>query len=123
MLNRYYEQELGHLRELAAEFSKAYPALAPMLAGPSSDPDVERLLEGVAFLTGLVRSRVDDDFPEFMQALGNLIFPHHLRSPSLPMIVFEPKVLNEPAWLKPASVPVPVDGTLQDLPVEVHPQA
>jgi type VI secretion system protein ImpG len=129
MLNRYYEQELGHLRELAAEFSKAYPALAPMLAGPSSDPDVERLLEGVAFLTGLVRSRVDDDFPEFMQALGNLIFPHYLRPvPACTMIVFEPKgKLNEPALVKAGVeiASVPVDGTPCTFrtcySVEVHP--
>ena len=64
MFNKYYQEELQNLRELAVEFSKVHPALAPMLSGPSTDPDVERLLEGVAFLTGLLRGKLDDDFPE-----------------------------------------------------------
>ncbi len=55
MFNRYYQQELSYLKELAVEFSKAHPALAPMLSGQSQDPDVERLLEGVAFSAGLLR--------------------------------------------------------------------
>jgi len=55
VFNRYFQQELQNLRELATEFSKVHPAAAPMLSNQSADPDVERLLEGVAFLTGLLR--------------------------------------------------------------------
>ena len=74
MLNRYYEQELNHLRQLAGEFSRRNPALAPLLGSASAvDSDVERLLEGVAFLTGLVRQRLDDDFPEFTQGMAQLL--------------------------------------------------
>ena len=47
MFNKYFQQELDNLRDLGAEFSKAHPAVAPMLSGRSSDPDVDRLLEGV----------------------------------------------------------------------------
>lgn len=36
--NRYYEDELVRLRELAAEFARAHPLLAPMLGAPSGDP-------------------------------------------------------------------------------------
>src|SRR3546814_21037698 len=51
MLNRYYEQELGYLRTLAAAFAASNPALAPLLgAGSASDRDVERLRGGVAFM-------------------------------------------------------------------------
>ena len=64
MFNRHYQQELQNLKELAVEFSKAHPALAPMLSGQTPDPDVERLLEGVAFLTGLLRQKLEDEFPE-----------------------------------------------------------
>src|SRR5690606_41659005 len=63
----------------ALPISRAYPALAPRLTGPSPDPDVERVLEGVAFLTGRIRQKIDDDFPEFIQGLTQLIFPHYLR--------------------------------------------
>ena len=115
MINRFYQQELSYLRELAVEFSQAHPALAPMLSGPSQDPDVERLLEGSAFLTGMVRQKLDDEFPEVVHGLMRLIFPHYLRPlPSSAIVVFTPKaglreVLTIPAGTSLASVPV--DGT------------
>ena len=79
-MNRdYYQRELNALRELAKEFAVAHPALASRLSGTSPDPDVERILEGVAFLTGSVREKLDDDFPELAQTLTQLIYPHYLR--------------------------------------------
>ncbi|MGH7298137.1 MAG: type VI secretion system baseplate subunit TssF, partial [Polyangiaceae bacterium] len=54
MFNKYFQDELAYLRELGREFSQAYPTLAPLLADRGVDPDVERLLEGVAFLTGRI---------------------------------------------------------------------
>lgn len=115
MLDRYYEQELRHLRDLSVQFSKENPALAPMLSGPSSDPDVERLLEGVAFLVGMARHKLADGFPEFIQELARLLFPQYLRPiPCTSIIVFAPAgKLNEPAHV-PAGVEVnsaPVEGT------------
>jgi len=95
MFNRYFQQELSSLRELAVEFSKAHPALAPMLEGPTTDPDVERLLEGVAFLTGLVREKIDDEFPEVIQGLMQMAFPHYLKPvPATTIIAFTPKPMR-----------------------------
>jgi type VI secretion system protein ImpG len=129
MINQYYQQELSHLRDLAVEFSKAHPALAPMLSGATQDPDVERLLEGTAFLTGLLRQKLDDEFPEVVHGLMSLIFPHYLRPiPATTVVAFSPKPsLNE--MLKvPAGVvldSVPVEGTKCSFrtcyEVEVHP--
>ncbi|MDR5837102.1 type VI secretion system baseplate subunit TssF [Caballeronia sp. LZ034LL] len=115
MLNRYYEDELAKLKTLAVEFAEANPALAPMLAGRSTDPDVERLLEGVAFLTGLARQKLDDEFPEFIQELSTLLFPHYLRPvPATTLVLFEPRgALTETARVT-AGVELasaPVDGT------------
>jgi len=115
MFNRYYEDELNKLKGLAVEFAQNNPALAPMLSGASADPDVERLLEGVAFLTGLTRQKLDDEFPEFVQELANLLFPHYLRPvPASTLINFAPKgavseTVHIPAGTELASVPV--DGT------------
>lgn len=115
MLNRHYETELSRLKELAAEFAGANPALAPMLAGPSADPDVERLLEGVAFLNGLTRHKIDDGFPEFVQALVGLLMPQYLRPvPATAMMRFEPRgpiggTARIPAGTELDSLPV--DGT------------
>lgn len=115
MINKYYQQELYHLRELAGEFSKAHPALAPLLGGQSPDPDVERLLEGSAFLTGMLREKLDDEFPEIVHGLMQMLFPHYLR-PILSATIMEflPKAglmetIRVPAGTELASVPV--DGT------------
>ena len=115
MFSRHYQQQLQNLKELAVEFSKAHPALAPMLSGQTPDPDVERLLEGVAFLTGMLREKLEDEFPEIVHGLLDLIFPHYLRpAPSTTMIAFEPKpnlreTLTIPAGVQIGSIPV--DGT------------
>lgn len=113
VLNRYYEQELNHLRVLAAEFAKRNPALAPLLGSASAvDSDVERLLEGVAFMTGLVQQRLDDDFPEFTQGMAQLLFPQFLRPmPCMTILrytlqVQEGKAVRVPAGTTYASVPV-----------------
>ncbi len=115
MFNKFYEQELQNLRQLAVEFSKAHPATAPMLSGPTADPDAERLLEGVAFLTGLLHQKTRDDFPEVIHALLNVIFPHYLRPiPSTSIVVFYPKDnLPETTAVKKGTslASVPVDGT------------
>ncbi|MCW5205190.1 type VI secretion system baseplate subunit TssF, partial [Desulfobulbus sp. N2] len=92
MLNKYYLQELAALRDLGAEFADNHPAIASMLSGSSADPDVERLLEGVAFLTALVREKLDDDFPEIVHGLISLIWPHYLRPvPASSIVAFKPK--------------------------------
>jgi type VI secretion system protein ImpG len=129
MFNRYFQEELAYLRELGADFSKTHPSLAPMLSGPSTDPDVERLLEGVAFLSGLLREKLDDEFPEIIHELMRLIWPHYLRPiPSATIVGFRPK----PALKNPATIPagthigsVPVEGTSclfkTCYDVEIHP--
>ncbi|MFT5220925.1 MAG: type VI secretion system protein ImpG [Planctomycetota bacterium] len=90
-MNRYYLSELDNLREIAQSFAQSNPTLAPQLGQPSSDPDVERILEGVAFLTAGIRQKIDDDFPEFSQGLLNQIFPHYLRPiPSTTIMAFQP---------------------------------
>jgi len=91
-MNKYYQNELEKLREQAVEFSQAHPTIAPQLAQGSTDPDVERILEGVAYLTAQIRQKIDDDFPEFSQGLLKQIFPHYLRPvPSATIIKFTPK--------------------------------
>lgn len=129
MITRHYQEELARLKELGAEFAAAHPALAPMLGGPSADPDVERLLEGVAFQTALLRRKLDDDFPEVVHDLMRLMAPHYLRPvPATTVVAFTPK----PSFVRSQTVPagaqlasVPVEGTrclfLTTSPVELHP--
>lgn len=91
MFSRYFQEELTYLRDVGREFSRAHPQLAPMLADTSADPSVERLLEGVAFLTARVREKLDDELPELIHSIAHLLFPHLLRPlPSACILVLEP---------------------------------
>ncbi len=89
----YYERELSYLRRTGAEFAKRYPRVASrLLLEPSKcdDPHVERLLEGFAFLAARVHLKIDDDFPDFGEALLNVIYPHYTRpTPSLSIVEFQ----------------------------------
>ncbi|WP_035245748.1 type VI secretion system baseplate subunit TssF [Desulfogranum mediterraneum] len=100
--SKYYEQELYNLRQLAREFAEVHPAIAPMLSGQAADPDVERLLEGTAFLSGLLRQKIDDHLPEVIHSLTNFIFPHFLKSiPAVSLVRFTPKKgLQEPLLIQ-----------------------
>src|SRR5262249_26244072 len=81
-------------RELGDEFAKAHPAAAHYLSATSADPDVERMLEGFAFLSARVRQKLDDEFPELAHSLIRLMWPHYLRPvPSMSILEFQP-VLN-----------------------------
>ncbi|MEX1367292.1 MAG: type VI secretion system baseplate subunit TssF [Nannocystaceae bacterium] len=91
MKSRYYEAELAYLREQGREFARSFPATAGFLAERSDDPDVERLLEGFAFLASRIRERVDDGMPEFAQQLGAILVPQLTRFvPSCSIVCFEP---------------------------------
>ncbi len=115
MSTEYYKKALTGLREEAAVFARANPALAPHLAGPSPDPDVERLLEGVAYLTGNIHQKLDEDFPEFAQGIMQLAFPHYLRPlPSATIIQFTPKNILKGKLTIPAGTcidSIPVEGS------------
>lgn len=90
-MDTYYQKELSVLREDAQAFGRRYPALAPMMQ-PGADPDVERILEGVAYLCGRIRRRLDQTAPELLQMLLRLTFPHAvLPTPSTTLMAFAPR--------------------------------
>ncbi len=89
---RYFQNELSKLQGLAKEFSAQHPAVAPLLNAHNADPDAQRLLEGVSFLTALLNQKLDDEFPEVIHGLMNILFPHYLRPiPALCIVEFYPK--------------------------------
>ncbi len=75
----YYERELGRLRRDAAGFAAAHPKVAARLRlGPDigEDPHVERLLQGVAYLTAGVRQTLDDGYADVAAAVLGVLYPH-----------------------------------------------
>lgn len=131
MIHACYARELDLLRHIARDFAQENPALAPMLGEPCNDPDVERLLEGVAFLTGAIRQKIDDEFPEIVHDLLRQVWPHALKAlPSATLLAFFPdSKLSGPRHVKAGTF---VDSGSGDGPdcrfrtcthVDVHPLA
>src|ERR1051325_2373192 len=88
-LLQYYNLELQHLREVGAEFAQQFPKIAARLGMEGievSDPYVERLLEGFAFLAGRVQLKIDAEFPRFTQRLLEIVYPQFL-SPTPAMLI------------------------------------
>ncbi len=78
-LLRYYNQELRYLREMGGEFAREFPKIAGRLGMEGmevSDPYVERLIEGCAFLAARVQLKQDAEFPELAQRLIEMISPN-----------------------------------------------
>lgn len=116
MINTYYQDELRYLREVGPEFAEAHPQIARYLGDPGADPDVERLLEGVAFLCGRIRQKLDDELPELTASLMSLLWPHYLRPlPSLAILEFLPEFagMQGPLRVAPGAefASRPVEGT------------
>jgi type VI secretion system protein ImpG len=102
-LLRYYNQELRYLREMGGEFAQEFPKIAARLGMESlevSDPYVERLLEGCAFLAARVQLKQDAEFPRLSHRLLELIYPSLLAPlPSMMVAQIEP-VRSDPNLLK-----------------------
>ncbi|OBR48510.1 type VI secretion system baseplate subunit TssF [Paraburkholderia tropica] len=78
----YYERELTFLRRYSADFAQRYPKTAGRLAMNGEhveDPHVERLIESFAFLGARISKKIEDDYPEFTDALLEVLYPHYLR--------------------------------------------
>lgn len=93
-LLRYYNRELQFVREMGGEFAKEFPKVAARLGLEGlecSDPYVERLLEGFAFLTARVQLKLDAEFPRFTRHLLELVYPHYLApTPSMAVVELQP---------------------------------
>jgi len=94
----HYNRELQFIREMGAEFARAYPKIAGRLSldtmvgtDQCSDPYVERLLEGFAFLAGRVQLQLQSEFPRFTQHLLELVYPNYLAPvPSMAVVQIQP---------------------------------
>lgn len=117
---KYYEEELRYLNEGGQEFAEAFPERARHLnitTVEDRDPYVERLFEGFAFISGRIREKLEDDFPEFAQNLMEMVDPAFLRLiPSLCMlqISFRPNMLPKPTVIPKGTLFLsnPVGGDL-----------
>ena len=78
----FYERELFFLRKYSREFSEKYPKIAGdlLMAGEvCEDPHIERMIQSFALMTARISKRLEDDYPEFTEALLEVLYPHYLR--------------------------------------------
>ncbi len=116
MFSKYYLEEMAYLRDMGREYAQRHPETGGMLSESGSDPDVERLLEGFAFLTARIREKLDDELPELTHSMLELFWPHYLRPlPALTIVQFKPtaKALNKLATIPRGTqlASKPIDGT------------
>ncbi|MBV9892240.1 MAG: type VI secretion system baseplate subunit TssF, partial [Rhizobacter sp.] len=80
-LLRLYSDELAHLRDVGAEFAQEFPKIASRLGMEGmevTDPYVERLLEGFAFLTARVQLKLESEHPRLIAHLLEATYPNFL---------------------------------------------
>lgn len=89
----YYREELNYLRQYAKLLARENPQLASFLAHKEADPDMERLMEGFAFLSGRLREKIEDEYPEVTIPLLNRLQPNFLRPvPAMTIIEYMPDI-------------------------------
>ena len=90
----YYEEELTHIRALAAEFADMHPSIARNLSldtVPCPDPYVERLLDGVAYLAARTRQKVDAESARFSRSVLENFYPDLVcPAPAIGMALLKP---------------------------------
>ncbi|MFT6301575.1 MAG: type VI secretion system protein ImpG [Granulosicoccus sp.] len=86
-----YKRELQHAREMGGEFAAEFPKVAGRLGLETmecSDPYVERLLEGFAFLAARVQLKIESSHSQLARQLLEMVYPTYL-SPTPSMVVTE----------------------------------
>ncbi|QOY95713.1 type VI secretion system baseplate subunit TssF [Massilia sp. UMI-21] len=78
----YYERELVYLHTVGRELAHQYPRLASELglgAEGTEDPHIRRLIQACALLNARTARKLDDDYPEFTEALLGSLYPYFLQ--------------------------------------------
>lgn len=77
----FYERELNIVRQFTKEFAEQYPKVAARLGltgGHIEDPQTEQLVQSFAFIAARLSQKLDDDYPEFTEALLQVQHSHYL---------------------------------------------
>lgn len=79
---------------MGQEFAEQYPKVAARLKlteNETPDPYVERLLEGVSFLTARTQLKIDAEYPRFVRRILEVVYPQFLYPvPSSTIVKFHP---------------------------------
>jgi type VI secretion system protein ImpG len=93
-MQQYFDAQMRLLTQAGKQFAESYPEHAGQLNIESvkdRDPHVERLLEGVAYLTANIQKRLDESVPEVAEQVLRQLCPILLNNyPSTTVFKFTP---------------------------------
>lgn len=96
----YYQEELLSLRKKGGAFAKKYPEIAEYIDikdGQSTDPQTERIIESVAFMSAKLHKRIDDNAENIAFHILNAIYPNLINSfPPCSVVKFNAENGNVP---------------------------
>lgn len=105
----YFERELAYVRKALDQFAGEFPEHASSMRLNQSgqeDPNISRLIDAVALLTAKTEKRLDEQLPDVLQDLLNLLYPGYLEIvPSYTPLTLElgPDPITEPVILPQGS--------------------
>lgn len=132
----YYREELDYIRRYARLLARENPDLKNFLGDKDVDPDTERLMGTFAFLSGRLREKIEDRFPEITVPLIKRLCPSYLRTvPPMTIIEYTPdntlatvcdiprdaQVMNAPHRDSHPEESYLIPGAQDDLPEEEEP--
>ncbi|GAL15258.1 protein ImpG/VasA [Vibrio astriarenae] len=78
----YFERELASLRSGLGDYAREHPKHAAAMRlnqNDQEDPNITRLIEAAALLNARTEKRLDEQFPELLQDLINIVYPGYLQ--------------------------------------------
>lgn len=90
----FFDRERTFLNQLISEFSDQHKKVASRLrlnVTGGEDPHVQRIIDAFSLLNARIQYKLDDDFPEIIESLMGVLYPHYEHPiPSMSVVQFQP---------------------------------
>ncbi|WP_339387990.1 type VI secretion system baseplate subunit TssF, partial [Vibrio caribbeanicus] len=117
-LLRYYEQELTLGRRALGQFEQQHPGYAERLninQGKIEDPNLARLLDGVALLNANVEKKLAEQLPQVIEGLLSILYPSYTQVvPSVAYLKLDDDVIPRESYTLPKGSQFSAESQGQD---------
>lgn len=117
-LLRYYEQELTLVRRALGQFEQQHPGYAERLninQGKIEDPNLARLLDGVALLNANVEKKLAEQLPQVIEGLLSILYPSYTQVvPSVAYLKLDDDVIPSESYTLPKGSQFSAESQGQD---------
>lgn len=98
LVTEQFHDEIIFVRNIVHDFAEEHPQLLQFIIDDEKDPDVERLIEALAYITSKLKVRLKQDLPELIQSLLVLLWPSYLK-PIPSLTIFEATIHDKTSTL------------------------